>query len=341
MTVTARQLAQAVDAGIITREQGAQLQQLWRQQPSARFQFSHLLYYFGGLLAIGAMTVFMALAWEGFGGVGIVALCVLYAMLALGLMHRFRGQGHAIPAGICAAFVVAITPLATYGLLQALGRWDGLPYQDYHLLVRWNWVWLELATLLVGALLFWRYRYGFLLMPVAFTLIYFCQDFASLLAGDLPWRERMALTALLGALLCLLALYVDYRTPSAAADYGFWLQFAGASSLWAGLTFIGSGGEWGKLLYTLCNLGLLVYGVAISRRVFAVYGALGVFLYLVDISWRLFRDSYAFPVALTALGFGLIFVGIWWGRHEARLTHRLRPLIPPLLRLAQQHNQYR
>ena len=47
------------------------------------FSFTNTLYYFGGMLAIGAMTLFMTLGWELFGAWGVFVLAVGYLTGAL------------------------------------------------------------------------------------------------------------------------------------------------------------------------------------------------------------------------------------------------------------------
>ncbi len=89
MNINRQQLQEGVAKGIINHEQAEALWALWqtRQHGVPRFDFTHILYYFGGLLAIGAMTLFMNLGWERFGGWGIVALCLLYAGAGLWLLR--------------------------------------------------------------------------------------------------------------------------------------------------------------------------------------------------------------------------------------------------------------
>ncbi|MEO6146724.1 MAG: hypothetical protein ABIT70_06660, partial [Sulfuriferula sp.] len=46
-----------------------QAEQLWkflseREKDTPSFRFTHVLYYLGGLIAIGAMSLFMTLGWE-------------------------------------------------------------------------------------------------------------------------------------------------------------------------------------------------------------------------------------------------------------------------------------
>jgi uncharacterized membrane protein len=56
----------AVEAGILSAEQAQQLQNYLKQcaHQHPGFQLTHILYYLGGLIAIGAMTLFMNLGWD-------------------------------------------------------------------------------------------------------------------------------------------------------------------------------------------------------------------------------------------------------------------------------------
>ena len=122
MDIRKHHLQQAVEQQIISEQQSDALWQLWQSQQSTVPQFSlnHVLYYLGGLLAIGAMTLFMTLGWETFGGSAIVALCLLYGVPGVVLTEYFHKRGLAIPAGICAVFVVVLVPLAPSSVLVAL-----------------------------------------------------------------------------------------------------------------------------------------------------------------------------------------------------------------------------
>jgi hypothetical protein len=83
--------------------------------------------------------------------------------------------------------------------------------------------------------------------------------------------------------------------------------------------------------YAAINVGLVFWGAAIQRRVFTVFGALGVMLYLGHVSSRVFHDSLAFTFALTLLGLALVAAGVWWQRHEVRLQQALARLLPAAL----------
>ena len=68
------------------------------------------------------------------------------------------------------------------------------------------------------------------------------------------------------------------------------------------------------------------------RRAFVVFGGLGVAVYLGHLAWNVFEDSWLFPVVLTAIGLGIIFLGLAWQRHESRITARLHAALPRPLR---------
>ncbi len=224
---------------------------------------------------------------------------------------------------------MALTPLAIYGLQQGLGFWaEGEAYRDYHRHIDWRWLLMELATLAVGAVALWRYRLPFLLMPVAVTLWYMSMDLAPFLFDtDLNWELRRFVSLWFGLGMIVLAVVVDIRMGR-RPDYAFWLYLFGVMAFWGSLTLLDSGSEWGKVLYCLLNVGMLGIGAALRRRVFAVFGGLGIAAYLGYLANEVFQDSLLFPMALSFIGLGIIGLGILWQRHEARLGQKLRILLP-------------
>jgi hypothetical protein len=337
MRLNRKTLQVAVQKGVLN---DTQAEQLWvllseQQHDTPTFSFTHILYYLGGLIAIGAMTLFMTLSWESFGGWGIFFIALLYAGVGLWLTQFFLYcKQLRIPAGITATFVVALTPLAVYGLQQALGFWSGEHvYREYHVYIDWNWLFMELATLAVGAVLLWRYRLPFMVMPVAVTLWYMSMDLAPFLfaSKDLNWELRKFVSLWFGLLIVLLAFWVDVRSRH-DEDYAFWLYLFGVLAFWGGLSLMRSDSELGKLLYCGINLLMIGVGAVLGRRVFVVFGGLGCAGYLGHLAYDVFKDSWLFPFILTLIGLGIIYLGILWQRHEAQLTGRLRAWLPVELR---------
>ncbi|MBU2953083.1 DUF2157 domain-containing protein [Marinobacter sp. F3R08] len=330
-------LDQATRDEIITKEQADQLWALFSEhgQQTPSFRFTHILYYLGGLIAIGAMSLFMTLSWELFGGWGLLLIAVIYAGAGLWLTEVFlHRMDLKIPAGITATFVVVLTPLAVFGFQAGMGWWsDDHEYRDYHRFIDWSWLFMELATLVAGAIMLWRYRLPFLVMPVAVTLWYMSMDLTPFLFDKeyVSWELRRLVSLWFGLLITLLALWVDIRNKS-SRDFSFWLYIFGVTAFWTGLSFTSSSSEWSKLLYCLMNVAMILTGATLGRRVFVVFGGLGVAGYLGYLAYEVFKESLMFPIALTFIGLGIIWLGILWQRNEQRLADQLRGVLPVTLR---------
>ena len=336
MKITRKDIDAAVEGGILNTEQADNLFEFLKNRPSVgpSFDFTHVLYYLGGLIAIGAMTLFMNLGWESFGGWGIFCISVIYAAIGLKLTNVFQTKGYAIPAGICATFAVAMTPLAIYGLQQALGFWpDDSVYREYHQYIKWHWIYMELGTLAVGTVVAWRYKYPFLIMPIAVTLWYMSMDLAPMLAsGNRPEYEFYALVSMyFGLLMICLAFWVDIRARK-TADYAFWLYLFGVMAFWGGMTAQHSDREVSRFIYFCINLLMMGIGVMLVRRVFVIFGALGGCFYLGHLASTVFKDSWLFPIALSAIGLLVIYLGVKWQKHEKAITQKCWHILPVSLR---------
>ena len=310
-----------------------------------RFSFTHILYYLGGMLAIGAATLFMTEGWRRLGAWGLVALCVVYGAACVWAARRLDRRRLPIPAGILATLAICLVPLATWGVQHALGLWPegGLErYAQYHTHIDWRWLTLEFATLAAAAVALWALRYPFLMMPVAFTLWYMSMDLARLIVlpeshTGAQWRFYRDFSMWFGLAMTLLGFWVDARSkavgpdPGSRRDYAFWLYLLGMLTFWGALSWRESNSEIDKLLYALLNLGFVFIGAVLGRRVFTVCGAFGMAGYLGHLSFRVFKDSLLFPLTLTLIGFAVIAAGVWWQRNEARIQAALRARLPAAL----------
>ena len=333
------------DDGIITRAQADALWQRWSAERAARpdavprFSITHILYYLGGMIAIGAMTLFMNLGWERFGPWALFGIAVAYAVACIAVCRSLAERGLPIPAGILATLAIALVPLATWAFQSAMGWWPpggaGEHYRAYHTHIDWRWITLEFATLIAAVVGIWRLRYPFMVMPLAVTLWYMSMDLTPFLfGGDSAdfFSDRGKLVSLyFGLAMTLLAFIVDIRSYK-TKDFAFWLYLFGVLAFWGGLSSMRSVNELNKFLYCCVNLLMIAIGAALSRRVFAVFGGLGVSFYLGYLSHTIFRDSMLFPVALTAIGLAVIAAGVYWQRHEATLGERLRSFLPARVR---------
>ena len=352
-------LQTAVDEGIISTAQAQHLWSRWRTPGAAAaalssaqarpvtagpgFSFTNTLYYFGGMVAIGAMTLFMTLGWQSFGAWGLLAISMSYLVACLKVADHLKGRQLPVPAGILATLAVVLVPLIVWCAQQGLGLWPpgGFnSYSAYHTHINWRWLTLEFATLAAGVVMLWRYRLPFMVMPIAVTIWYLSMDAANALmqSGDhWDWTFMRDVSLVFGMATCCIAMWVDVRSRRAAEvewrqDYAFWLYLYGAIMFWGGLSLRDSGSEWGKAGYCLINLVLVFGGAVIGRRVFTVFGGLGVAMYLGYLSHKVFGDSLMFPFALTLIGLGVVALGVWWQRNEDRINAQLSAWLPAGLR---------
>jgi len=307
------------------------------------FSFTNTLYYFGGMVAIGAMSLFMTLGWQSFGAWGLALIGTGYLLACLLVADHLKKRSLPVPAGILATLAVVLVPLVVWSVQHGLGLWPpgGLnSYSAYHTHINWRWLTLEFVTLIAGVVMLWRYRLPFMVMPIAVTLWYMNMDVAHALwtdAGQWDWQLTRDVSLVFGIATVFIALWVDVRCRRATApewrqDYAFWLYLFGTLMFWGGLSLRDSDSEMGKAVYCLINVVLVFAGAALGRRVFTVFGGLGVAMYLGYLSYKVFGDSLMFPFVLTLLGLGVVALGIWWQRHEDRINAAFSAWLPEGLR---------
>ncbi len=293
--------------------------------------------YLDRKLIFSAMGWFMTLGWESFGGGGIFLIAAAYGTIfALAGRTLWFQQGLRVPGGLLFTLAVWMTPLAVYGLERLAGVWpQDAPgaFREYHVWVKGSWVLMEVATILAGLLALRFVRFPFLTFPIAFTLWYMSMDLTPLLFGrpEFTWDQRLWVSLVFGLIVLVAAYAVDRRTEE---DYAFWGYLFGLLAFWGGLSLMKSGGQLGRFGYCLINVALIVVSVLLQRRVFMVFGALGVFTYLSYLSWDLFRDSLVFPFVLTGIGIAVIYLAIVYQRNQPRIERALLGWLPDAVRRA-------
>lgn len=323
----------AAQHGLISAENADQLWAafLSRKPQEQSFSLARVAYYFGAFIVISAMGWFMTLGWERFGGGGIALISVAYAagfiMAGRTLWYKENLQ---VPGGLLFTLAVWMTPLAVYGVERMLGWWpqsDPGVFHDFHVWVRGSWILMELATVAVGLFALRLVRFPFLTFPIAFALWYMSMDLTPLLLGSryFSWNQRLWVSLTFGALVLLAAYVVDRRTEE---DYAFWLYLFGTMAFWGGLSLMNSHSEAGKFVYCMINVGLMLLSVLLNRKVFIVFGAVGVFGYLGHLSQAVFKDSMTFPFVLTIIGLLVIYLGVKYQRNEQKISEAVLRMVP-------------
>ena len=344
-------LQQAVDLKIINSGQAEALFELIKNQPEqeSAFNLTNVLYYFGGFLALGAMLMFMHLSWKTIGSWGIFSLSLFYIAIGLCLSEKFHKQSLMIPSGICAIFVIFLTPLAIYAFQFGMGWWSGdtIDHDDHLFLLskwlyQWNWFYIELGALAVAVILAERYRYAFMVIPIAVALWYIAVDMTTMLTGGMPHFTLSALVSLyFGLVFILLAFWVDLKSKS-TIDYAFWLYLIGVITFWGGMTAQETNTELLKFLYLCINLLMMGLGVILMRKEFDVFGAIGSSIYLGHLTSQVFQDSLLYPLALTIIGFLIIYLGTLWQKNAELITRKAQSILPKQIReLLQSHQNAR
>lgn len=285
------------------------------------FTVENVIYFFGALIIIAAMTFFIGVTFEKLGGPGIALVSAIYiAAFVIAGRTLYFDHGHETPGGLLVTIAVCIVPLFIYGLEVMFNFWpeSNAPgsYHQYHVWVKSSWIFMEIGTIAAGALALKYFKVPFLTMPIAVSAWYLSMDLTPLLFGSdyFAWEERLLVSCLSGIIMIFIAYYYDRRTEK---DYSFWLYMFGVIAFWGSLSFMrGSGGELGKFLYCLINIAMIFISVMIQRKVFIVFGGLGVFGYLGYLSSHVFRDFIGFTFALTILGLAIIGAGLFYSRNR-------------------------
>jgi hypothetical protein len=280
------------------------------------------------------MGIFMTIGWERFGGGGIMAISLAYAFTfaIAGYVFWYRKKIF-IAGGLFYTMAVSMTPLIVYGFERALGVWpmdNPDAYQNFHVWINGSWLMMELATIGVGLIVLAFIRFPFLTMPVAFAFWYLSMDLTPLFFGknDFTWNEKLITSAIVGLIILIVSYIVDRVLKE---DFAFWGYLFGLLAFWGGLSMMNSGSELNKFLYCMLNVCLMILSIWLGRRVFMVFGGLGVFGYLGYLSYHVFEDSLLFPFALSFLGILLIVCAILYQKYEKRIIKLVNAVMPKAL----------
>lgn len=335
MKFTVGDLNWAVDENVISGETRdalvAALSQRNAHKPS--LIFTHILYYLGGMIVIGAMTFYLTMAWDDLSAGSLLGMVLLYAGIFGAIGSWLWRGGHRIPGGILVTAAVCLTPMVVYALQSFLGLWTGDHpgvYRDFFHWMRSGWALMEVATVVVGVAVLRFCRFPFLTMPVAFSLWFLSMDLVAVLyGGEFSWEQRAQVSLWFGLAMLAGAYLVDRRTRE---DYAFWGYLFGMLAFWGGLTAQDSDSELAKFGYCMVNVLLIFLSPLLQRRVFIIFGSLGVAGYLGHLARGVFRDDLVFTAALSCVGLAVIGLGLLYHRHQARIEARLNALLPELIR---------
>jgi len=304
MKIIKKDIDWAVSEGILSAEQGESLWNALQKRTSNRpqFNFANVAYYFGAFIVLSGMTWFMSLAWEEFGGKGLLFLACFYAFLfVLAGQTLWFKQNLKIPGGLLFTIAVSMTPLAVFGLLSQIELWNTqYAYSDYStsfIQSKSIFILMELGTILAGIITLKFIKFPFLMLPITLASGFLASHLTSVIifyqTGETWWSNKDYWVFFWFGLICLMVAYwVDVKTSRIEEDYAFWLYLFGLMSFWFSMTFMGGSYYWNSFIYFVINLGLILLSVLLHRRVFIVFGTIGISYFLYDLSYRTFQGSW-------------------------------------------------
>jgi hypothetical protein len=301
-----------------------------------RFDFVNVLWYMGALIVLSAMSLFTTQAFDLWGPKALIATSIVYAIgfAAVGA-YLWRRRGLRTPGGLLATCAVGMVPLLIYAVQAATGHdpSDTHSYHDFYVWVRSSWLLMEIGTVIAALAALAFFPFPFLVMPAAFALWFMSMDLTPWLlhTESFTYEQRANVSIVFGLLVLAAAWLVDLRRWR-GGDFAFWLHLFGLMAFWGGLTAQNSSSEIGKAVYCLINVGLVFLALFLMRRVYAVFGAVGISLYLGYLAADVFKDSFLFPFALSGIGLLVIGLGLLFHRYGDALAAFVGRSLPKNLR---------
>lgn len=305
--------------------------------PGPKFDLVHILWYAGALIIMGAMGLFSTLAFSRMGGPALTATAVIYAGLFTWAGHHlWTARNLPTPGGLLIAVAVSMAPLAVFGIQDSFGWWSayGKPeaVRDFYIWIKGSFIFMEIAAIAATALALRFYRFPFIVLIAAIALWFMSMDIVPWIAGkpSPEWELSRRVSIWFGFGMLIVAAIVNGRQRT--GDFAFWLYLFGLIAFWGAITATSGGTNLDKALYCAMNVILLFLAVFLGRRAFAVFGVIGIAIYLGDLADKVFKDSLLFPFVLSLIGVGIIAAGLYYHRRQARLEAWMEARLPNALR---------
>ena len=272
-----------------------------------------------------AMGLFTTEAFNRMGGQALTITAIVYAGIFLLLGNYLWRKGLHTPSGLAVAVAVAMVPMAVYGIQDSLHLWnDALvkprEYKDFFPYINASWLYMELVTIIAAIIALRFYPFPFIMMIAAVALWFMSMDLAALFqrsdVSDFELRRQVSLWFGLAVMAVAWLIDLTWRERR----FGFWLHLAGAAAFWGSLTMHEGAHEWQAFPYCLINIALVFLSVYLGRRIYAIFGAIGIAIYLGHLASTIFEDSLLFSFALSAIGLLTIGLGIAFHKKQEAMA---------------------
>ena len=274
--------------------------------------FITVAYYFGAFMILLAYTIFMGLQWNslGTGPQLAVSFFTIVVLWAIGFLLR-RG-GFKTAGGLLIFAGTGIAPLFIFTLQRALNIWpDSLDYVDFYNVVAPTWVVLELVSIAIALVMIFVTRFTLISLLIAFWTWYLSMDLTRWITHSSTWawdNQEQIISVVIGLGMLALGVFLQRR---AKQDYSLWLYLFGHLIILGNLSALTLAQQgWLGLLYLLVYLSFVIASVWLQRRVFLVFGALGVYGYVSYLAFQVFQGGLGFVYALATIGLLIVLTAV-------------------------------
>ena len=313
----------------------SQAEDLWKllhqDKTSMRwFDSFNAIYYLGGLIIFCALAWFLGKSHQLYGETSffLISLGYVLGFYAIGI-YLWKIKQKEVLGGITLFLSLSLVPLATYAFQTMLEYWPHHSifhrYSNFSELISGGWILMDITTLISTLVTFYFIRFPLLTVLLYSTLWHMCDDILPLFIGARSLVVEMGsidtwIRIGLGCSIMTIAFLLDRANKK---SFAFWGYLFGVGIFWYGITVTGYKTEWGYTIYCVLNALLFSLGAIFKRRVFIVFGVLGIVDYLVELVYRHFSTSSAFPFILSLAGIAVIIFGILFQRYYKKITLRL------------------
>ena len=335
IVLTAQEMREWVDLELVTAEQHGRLVEHLRGNGSfvshtsvwQRLDIATIAYYFGGFIILLAYTIFMGIQWENLGAPAQTMVTVATIAVLGGLGAYLRERELSLAGNLLIFAATGLTPLLIYCVQQLFGLWPdpSVPYQNYYHWVSPLWISMEVISIVVTVFVWYLSRFPLHTLLISFWTWFLSMDFVRWVgdASGRPWStEEQAISTLIGIALILIGIALQKR---AWERDSFWFYLFGHILVLCHLAALTlDQGGWLSLIFIAVYLLFVVGSVWLQRRVFLVFGAIGIYGYVCYFAFTLL-GVLGFTFGLALVGLLIIFSAVWYQRYakdwlESRLA---------------------
>ncbi len=314
-------LDQAVADGVITAAQRDALVRTARRpeepslpSPEAGPGLNPVMvaYSVGAAIVLFAFGWFMVDRWRDLGPPGVLAIAIAFGTVLVIAARMLRTAGFPTAAGWTTVLAVLMAPMAMWALLRLTNLWPAPTtfFANEPTIQSWLWLTLELTTI-AAALVALRFnRFPHLALEIAVAAALSVPALAIIVYGSEFGIRYMVEWMLHAVGTGLLAIGYAIHRRGEEKEMSNWFYLVGLTCTSLAWAFGWGDHDSARMALPVVALSALAAAVFLRRRVFFLFGILGVFAWLAYLAFDVFREVASFPVVLATFGISIILLTV-------------------------------